>query len=233
MISACSVEIQISSHILHLVIYRDAVTGRHYTYASVQNAATAFGSGLRSSWNWQKGDTITIFAPNSIDVPVIIYGALFAGGIVSPANPGYSVNELSFQLKDNGTKAIATCKSLLGTVTAAAKKIGLPLDRIILLDDDRDTTSQFVHFDQVFSSTSQPRVRVDPENDLAFLVYSSGTTGLPKGVMLSHSNIVSNVCMVTSSIGKSYSWQNDKLLGILPFYHIYGETPTDRFVRIR
>lgn len=158
-------------------------------------------------------------------MPVIIYGALFTGGIVSPANPGYSVDELSFQLKDNGTKAIATVKSLLPVVTSAARKIGLPLDRIILLGDERDSSGQFKHFDQISlsSSTSKSRVKVDPQNDLAFLVYSSGTTGLPKGVMLSHQNIVANVLMVTSSIGKSYSWQNDKLMGILPFYHIYGE----------
>lgn len=201
------------------------MTDRHYTYASLHQAAHAFGQGLRSSWNWGKGDTMTLFAPNSIDIPVIIYGAFYTGGIVSPANPGYSVDELSFQLKDNGTKAIATVKSLLPIVTSAAKKIGLPFDRIILLGDERDPTGRFKHFDQISvasPSASQQREKVDPENDLAFLVYSSGTTGLPKGVMLSHQNIVANVLMVTSSIGRSYSWKTDKLMGILPFYHIYG-----------
>lgn len=207
------------------VIYRDAMTNRHYTYAGVHKAALAFGQGLQSAWDWGKGDTLTLFAPNSIDIPVVIYGALFAGGIVSPANPGYSIDELSFQLKDNGTKAIATVRSLLPVVISAAGKIGLPLDRIILLGDERDSSGQFKHFDQIsgsLSSASQSRVKVDPQNDLAFLVYSSGTTGLPKGVMLSHQNIVANVLMVASSVGKSYSWQNDKLMGILPFYHIYG-----------
>ena len=72
------------------------------------------------------------------------------------------------------------------------------------------------------------RERLDPDNDLAFLVYSSGTTGLPKGVMLSHLNIVANVLMITSSVGRNYSWKSDKLLGILPFYHIYGELTSPR-----
>lgn len=212
------------------VIYRDALTSRKYTYSSLREAALAFGQGLQKSWNWTKGDTFTIFSPNNIDVPLIVYGVLYAGGIVSPANPAYSVDELSFQIKDNDTKGIVTIKSLLPVVTAAANKIGLPLDRIIILGDERDSTGQFKHFDEYSDSPSpnRNRVRITPDNDLAFLVYSSGTTGLPKGVMLCHKNIVANILMVSSSIGRSYSWENDKVLGILPFYHIYGK---NRFFR--
>lgn len=213
-----------------LAIYRDAITSRHYTYSGLRDAAIAFGQGLRSNWNWQKGDIITLFAPNSIDIPVIIYGTFFAGGIVSPANPGYSVDELAFQLKDNGTKAIATFESLLPIVTAAAKKAGVEFQQIILLGDNRDPSGRFKHFDQIARAaspypTAQPRETLDPSSDLAFLVYSSGTTGLPKGVMLSHRNIVANILMVTSSVGQSYNWKNDRLIGILPFYHIYGNYP--------
>ncbi|KAJ5260566.1 hypothetical protein N7478_012171 [Penicillium angulare] len=209
------------------VIYRDAITRRSYTYAGVRDAAISFGSGLITSWSWRKGDVMTIVSPNNIDMPAIIYGTLFAGGVVSPANPSYSVDELGFQLQDNGTSAIATSKACLPAVTGAAKKIGLSFDRIIILGDERDSDGQFQHFDQLTAPSVFPkinRVRVNPLTDLAFLVYSSGTTGLPKGVMLSHHNIVANVLMVASSVGTSYSWRDDKLLGILPFYHIYGLT---------
>ncbi|KAJ5112566.1 hypothetical protein N7532_000611 [Penicillium argentinense] len=208
-------------------IYRDAITNRQYTYSGLRDAAIAFGQGLRSAWDWKKGDIITLFTPNSIDMPVVIYGTFFAGGIVSPANPSYSVDELAFQLKDNGTKAIATFKSLLPIVTAAARKTGISPGQIILIGDERDFSGQFRHVDEIMRATSphgQLRARLNPDTDLAFLVYSSGTTGLPKGVILSHRNIVSNVLMVSSSVGKSYSWHKDKLIGILPFYHIYGLT---------
>ena len=65
---------------------------------------------------------------------------------------------------------------------------------------------------------------MDPDKDLAFLVYSSGTTGLPKGVMLSHRNVISDLLMIKSAMGKWYSGGQDKILGVLPFYHIYGLT---------
>lgn len=177
-----------------------------------------------------------MFAPNNIDIPVIVYGTFFAGGIVSPANPSYSADELAFQLKDNGSKAIATFKSLLPVAIAAAKKIGIPTTRITLLGNERDLTHQFEHFDQMGPASTNlhesPRERLDADHDLAFLVYSSGTTGLPKGVMLSHRNIVANVLMVASSVGKSYNWKNDRLIGILPFYHIYGTQTPGYYSRI-
>ena len=146
----------------------------------------------------------------------------------------YTAEELSFQLKDSRAKAIVTQKAQLETATKAAKAVGIPDDRIILIGDDRDATAKFKHFTSVrnMSGTSRFRRTRSKPDDLAFLVYSSGTTGLPKGVMLSHGNIVSSVCQEIVQGGGNLTWnggkdgQGDRLLGFLPFFHIYG---TDTF----
>ena len=215
------------------VIYTDAETNRSHTYAQVKSLASGFGNGIRATWGWQKGDVMGVFTPNNIDVPVITWGVLWAGGICSPANPAYSAEELAFQLKDSGAKALTTQESLLETAVEAADRVGIPRNRIILIDDGHDESVRFKHFTsiQAPSGASPDRtVQMDSNNDLAFLVYSSGTTGLPKGVMLTHRNIVANVLMGKAIEATNLTWngrakdEGDKILGFLPFFHIYGLT---------
>lgn len=212
------------------MIYTDPDTSRSYTYAQVRNTAIDFGKGLKALWEWRKGDVLAIYSPNCIDTPAIVWGCHWAGGIVSPANPGYTVEELAFQLKDSGAQALITQKAHLENARAACKKVGIPEDRIALIGDERDETAKFKHFTNVRNISGASRYRrakVDPKKDLAFLVYSSGTTGHPKGVMLSHENIVSNVCQGKIGEGRNFSWNGGKnnkgdiLLAFLPFFHIY------------
>lgn len=215
----------------HTVIYNDPDTKRSYTYAQVRSTAIDFGKGLKSIWDWKKNDVLALYTPNCIDTPAVMWGVHWAGGILSPANPGYTVDELAFQLKDAGAKALVTQKAFLQVAQKAAEKAGLPLDRIILMGDEKDETFQFKHFTAIrnLAGTSRyRRTKVDPKKDLAFLVYSSGTTGHPKGVMLSHENIVANVLMLKVGEGGNMSWKGgpegkgDVVMGFLPFYHIYG-----------
>jgi 4-coumarate--CoA ligase len=209
------------------VIYLDPDTSRSYTYAQVKSTAIDFGKGLKALWDWQKGDVIGLFTPNSIDIPAVIWGTQWAGGIPSPANPGYTATELAFQLKDSGAKALVTQLPFIKVACEAAKLVGITEDRIILLGDKRDPSNRFKYFTNIRATsgaTRYRRTRLDPQNDLAFLVYSSGTTGHPKGVMLSHSNIVSNVLMLIVGEGGNLSWQHDRIVSFLPFFHIYGLT---------
>ena len=197
----------------------------------MRKTAIEFGTGLKAAWDWQKGDILTLFTPNSVDTPAVIWGCHWAGGILSPANPGYTANELAFQLKDAGTKALVTQTPLLPVALEAAKQAGISHDRIILLGDERDPSMKFKYFTSIrnIAGTSRyRRTKLKPKADLAFLVYSSGTTGYPKGVRLSHENIVSNILMGSVGEGGFLTWnggengQGDNLLAFIPFYHIYG-----------
>ena len=220
------------------VIYRNPDTDRHYTYAQLRDAASDFGKGLKALWNWQKGDVLAFYTPNSIDTPVVIWGTHWAGGIASPANPAYTAKELAFQLQDSGAKALVTQKAHLDIACDAARQVGLPEDRIILMGEERDPTAKFKHFTSIRNTSGATRFRrtVSAPEDLAFLVYSSGTTGLPKGVMLCHRNITTNIAQVAYPDRNHLSWtggpngQGDKTLAFLPFFHIYGLTMLVHYV---
>ena len=166
-----------------------------------------------------------LYTPNCIDTPAVTWGTHFAGGIVSPANPAYTAEELAFQLKDSGAKALVTQVPHLKIALEAVKKAGIPEDRICLMGEERDPHARFKHFTSVrnISGTARyRRAKIDPDKDLAFLVYSSGTTGHPKGVMLSHRNIVANT--LQTQVGEPGLSHKDNLLAFLPFFHIYGLT---------
>ncbi|KAH7081375.1 hypothetical protein BKA63DRAFT_207176 [Paraphoma chrysanthemicola] len=208
------------------VIYRAINSDRKYTFADTKNLATLFGEGLRNLWDWQKDEVLALYAPNDVDIAPVIYGTFFAGGIVTPANPGYSADELAYQLENSGAHALVTTKQFLDTALKAAQKVGIPHDRVILLGADKDPSHRVKHWSNIRKTSGALRYRrrrAKPE-DLAFLAFSSGTTGLPKGVMLTHRNIVADVVMIHSAVGHHYSHKNDKFLGVLPFFHIYGLT---------
>jgi 4-coumarate--CoA ligase len=208
------------------VIYRAIDADRKHTFAEVKSLATLFGEGLRNLWDWHKNDVLALFTPNDIDVPPIIYGTFFAGGVVTPANPGYSADELAYQLENSEAKALVTTKAFLHTALKAAKKVGIPNDRVILLGTEKDETHRCKHWTSIrkTSGALRYRRRKAKSEDLSFLAYSSGTTGLPKGVMLTHRNIVADLLLVKGAVGNWYSSAEDKFLGVLPFFHIYGLT---------
>jgi 4-coumarate--CoA ligase len=196
-------------------------------------------------FDFHKGDVLGLFSPNCVDTPVITFGALWAGVIVSPANPGYTANELAYQLKDSGAKAIVTQLATIDTVRKACATVGLPEQNIILIGDARDESGKFKHWTSVRNisgTTRYNKAKISPKKDLAFLVYSSGTTGTPKGVRLCHYNLTSNVLQLNAGEYGNLTWDGsgttpgiplpkkgsggDKILACLPFFHIYGLTAT-------
>ncbi|KAF7564050.1 hypothetical protein G7046_g80 [Stylonectria norvegica] len=203
----------------------DGETNRSYTFAQIKDRSITFGRGLKHALQWRKSDVLAFFTPNNIDIPVVNLGLLWAGGVASPANPTYTPEELARQLDDSKARALITQKRFLQTACKAAELAGLPLSNVYLLGDERDEQGKFGHWSDLTAKEAwfPPRKpSIDPKKDLAYLVYSSGTTGLPKGVMLTHYNMVANSYQSRRFDAKGLNWDHDAQLGVLPFFHIYG-----------
>jgi acyl-CoA synthetase (AMP-forming)/AMP-acid ligase II len=173
-------------------------------------AAALHERGLR------KGDVVAVFCPNTIWYPVVFHGIAAAGCVMSPINSLYTPDEIAFQLRDSGAKVIITISLFLDRVQAAVEKT--PVDEIIVLDGAEGHASLV---DLLSSQAPSVQVEFDPANDLVTLPYSSGTTGLPKGVMLTHRNLVANVSQCRPLIALS---ADERVIAVLPFFHIYGLT---------
>jgi acyl-CoA synthetase (AMP-forming)/AMP-acid ligase II len=163
-----------------------------------------------------KGDVVAVFCPNTPWYPVVFHGIAAAGCVMSPINSLYTPDEIAFQLKDSGAKILITISLFLDRAKEAAEKS--PIDEIVVLDGAEGHANLF---DLLGADAPSVSVDIDPANDLVTLPYSSGTTGLPKGVMLTHRNLVANVAQTRPMIDLQ---ADEKIIAVLPFFHIYGLT---------
>jgi len=222
--------------------------GARLSYAQVNEFSRQFAAWLQQELKLQKGDRVALMMPNILQYPVALFGILRAGGIVVNVNPMYSPRELEHQLNDSGARAIVILENFAHTLEKAVDKV--KLDQVIVtsvgdlfpfpkskvvnfmvrkvkrmvpkwyLDD-------FIRFNKVLAQGKhRPFTRVDLKlEDLAFLQYTGGTTGVSKGVMLSHRNMTANVCQ--ASVWGNPSLQADKqnlTIAALPLYHIFALT---------
>lgn len=169
---------------------------------------------------------MAIFSPNSADIGIMVTATLYAGGVVCPLNNLYTVGELTSLLKSSGAKALTTHISCLDIAREAALIVGLPLNRVVVVGE-KDSKGKVRHFEELMEERDVQRVKLDPDEDMAFLVYSSGTTGLPKGVILTHRNIVANNLQGYMAEKEAMNWKEDSMISFLPMFHIYG-TPSPR-----
>lgn len=193
----------------------EAASGRELTYAALDRMIGRIAAGL-SAHGFKAGDTLLMYAPNLPEWPVMALGAMAAGGVMSGANPGYGVADLAHQMRDAGSRFVCTVPSLLAAVREAAALAGC--EHIVLIGGDAPGT---IGWDSLLACTGpEPEVPNDPDA-IAAVPYSSGTTGLAKGVLLTHRTIVANVwqCNQTDA---------DQAIGValafLPMFHIFGLT---------
>lgn len=161
---------------------------------------------------------------NDVDYVAALLGAWYAGGTASPISFTFTAKELAFQMENCGAKGIIADPSNLSVVEEAARLVGLPKSRILLFGKAGHGHQRYQHFSQL-KTTSRVGLRpaINPSKDLAALVYSSGTTGLPKGVSLSHTNLLANnLQMGATEFGPPSPGFQERVLGFLPFSHIYA-----------
>ena len=192
----------------------DSITGRTITYGELPELVEHAAAGL-ARLGLRKGDACAIFSPNTIEYPIAMLALARIGAVATTASPLYTRDDLARQLADSRARVLITSAALKGTWTDAVK--GSTVEQIVTFDGAPGTD---IRFDELMATPgAPPHVAIDPE-DLVALPYSSGTTGLPKGVMLTHRNLVANILQTDGS--DHYLHDRDTTVAFLPFFHIYG-----------
>ncbi len=221
--------------------------GVEITYAELEQQAKAFAAYLQQELGLRKGDKFAIMVPNCLQYPIALFGALLAGLTVVNVNPLYTARELEHQLKDSGTKAMLIIENFAHTLEQVVDST--PVEHVILtslgdrLGGVKGMVVNFVvkhikkmvpsfklantvRFNQVITKgSSLPYTPVLLKgDDLAFLQYTGGTTGVAKGAMLTHRNMVANLQQAKAAIKPLLEEGKELVVTALPLYHIFALT---------
>ncbi|WP_329958780.1 AMP-binding protein [Sporosarcina sp. G11-34] len=222
--------------------------GKEISFQEFHDSAVKFANYLKSI-GIVKGDRVAIMLPNCPQGAIAFYGILYSGAVVVQTNPLYTERELEYQMIDSGAKAIIALDLLYPRVSKIMKKTSLEHVMITGIKDylpfPKNLIYPFIqkrenglsvkvehrgvnHLFTEMMKIAQPNVAklkydFDFDEDIAILQYTGGTTGPPKGVMLTHKNLVSNTAMCDAWLYKSKEGE-ETMLGILPFFHVYGMT---------
>jgi acyl-CoA synthetase (AMP-forming)/AMP-acid ligase II len=199
----------------------DAKSGAETTYRDMLTRIDAFAGAL-AHHGIGVGDVVGLLAPNSSAFAIAFHGILRSGGTATTINALFTAKDVAKQLTDSKAKALVTVSPLRTRALEAAAAVGLSDAAVVVLDGPGAAADGHPNADDLLGPAHPaPDVAFDPATHLAVLPYSSGTTGNPKGVMLTHRNLVANVAQIRPLQGMT---ADDRILAVLPFFHIYGMT---------
>ncbi|WP_434402453.1 AMP-binding protein [Planococcus sp. 11815] len=220
--------------------------GKDLSYEELYQSAMKMANYLQKL-GIQKGDRVSIMLPNCPQAVISFYGILYAGGVVVMTNPLYTEREISYQMKDSGAKAIIALDILFPRINKVIKETDLENVIVTGIKDyltfPKNLVYPFIqkkqygmtvkvehrginHLFTEIMKTASPQITKPPfdfDEDLALLQYTGGTTGSPKGVMLTHRNLISNATMCDAWLYKSKR-SEETIMGIIPLFHVYGLT---------
>ena len=185
----------------------DGATGTSYTFSELADAIARMAGGLQAR-GFGPGSTMAIMAPNIPEYAVVFHAVATCGGTITTVNPTYGADEVRFQLNDAKATLLITVPMFAETAAAAIE--GSSAEEIVVIGEPS--------YDALFGEPGS-QVEIDVHENVLVLPYSSGTTGLPKGVMLTHHNLVANLVQSDSML--TYE-DGEVALAVLPFFHIYG-----------
>ncbi|PFH53345.1 hypothetical protein AMATHDRAFT_138090 [Amanita thiersii Skay4041] len=219
----------------------DSDTGRKYSGEETRQRTYALANALKARFDIAGEDSVVlVFSRNHIDYPITMWATFVLGGIISGANPDFAVNELLYQINETKPAVLFVYPERLDTATEAARLAGIPSDRIIVFDvPSMSVHTKYPSVEQLVQEGLQSNQtfverKLKPgegKTKLAFLSFSSGTTGKPKAVAIPHYSVITNVVQIAAHNKVNVDdspWKDrrfrpgDVTIGVLPIYHIYG-----------
>lgn len=193
----------------------DGITGQTINGGDLMDRIRRLAGGLTARGHGA-GAVTALLAPNCIDWVTAFHGAAYAGGTVTTVNPGYTAEELHRQLKDSAATMLITVPECLETARAGAAETAV--SEIVVIGEAPGVSS----LDDILGDALPAQAPIDPARTVVALPYSSGTTGLPKGVCLTHRNLVVNVDQFIALMPPVRP--GDATVAVLPFFHMFGLT---------